>query len=888
MSASPDLREPPDSPDASPGKRPAPRRAFVAPLLGPAVGLCAGIAVAEWIAPRAQLCGSPGGRALLWIAPALPLLAWLGHWFVQWWEGKALATDRAARSGGALPLVLVATAALCGFSRHQVVLWQPPDSVARVAGDERELVRLRGRVISVPISLPPEVRNPHVRLAPSCTTRFLVQLLDAPGDPPAPIRGTASVTVLGEPAGGALPELGQCVVLAGWLRAPRGRRNPGEPDWAEWHRLQGVQATLLVENWGHVAREPAPGWVIGRWLAQLRSAARGMLFESAAAEDESTRLLDALLLGQRSRVSRRLDDAFQRTGLVHILSVSGFHLGVLAGFTYLVLRRILRLGRRVVALAVIAVTLCYVAMAEPGAPILRAAVMAVLACAAALLRRPFSALNWLSASALAILLYNPLELFRAGFQLSFLQVLGLIVLVPRADALIRSWRGGRAGAAPRPRDAHSIGAMIGRAALRAGGAAIVASVVAWAVSVPLVLHHFGLFTPLAAIQTLLLSPLFSLVIIAGFVTLLLRAIGAPLGDVAVVWLHDATNWLMAAVERLAGMPGTLVHVESPPGLLVLATYAAPAWLLAWRLPKARGAAPRARYFAFRRGATWRFAPPALVALFWIVWLAGLSGARRGGWTIAALDVGHGSACVIVSPAGAAAVFDCGTDANFDVGLVVEQAARRLGVVRVEFLALSHDDFDHYSGASSLIAAAGIPRVVAPQNFGEKRLRAFVPGDVPIERPMAGDRLALRDATWEVLWPRGDLPERTGENDTSLVVRARCGAVTILLTGDIEQAGMAGLLEAQAAGECDLKSDILIAPHHGSVLPLATEAFYRAVAPRIVVVSSREARPAVERLVRRAAGAGAVTLNTHECGAIVLRAAAGGDVPIETMRGPLAR
>ena len=863
---------------AAPGGRPARPR----PLLAPALAFIAGISVSE-------LGGCMPGWAhtLIWRATlaalALPLV---------------LAVRQRERPAAMRAVLLLAALGL-GLSRHQAVVRLPSHHVAHLATDEGVVTRIAGQIVTEPTTVPAEKRNPYLPFAPPAHVRFVLAAEELRAtNRPGPITGYVRVSVEAERLA---VRLGERVVVTGRLYRPRGARNPGETDWASLYRLQSIYAGLAAEGPEYVER--CAGGRVGTLalVARLRAWTRGLLFSPHADldADRTMRLLDAMVLGQRSAADRALNEVFLRTGAIHFLSVSGFHVGVLAGAAWLLVRRLLRGGRRAAAVVTLLAIVSYAVIAEPNAPILRAAIMGGLLCLAQLAGRPFCGLNWLALSALCILMCNPLELFRAGFQLSFAQVLALLTLVPGIyRALVQ-----RAADGDVPRDADSLAELVARRLWRWLVGLTVVCACAWAVSLPLVLFHFGRFAPLGALQSVVVSPLVAMTIVLAFVALLLGWVPA-VGPLLAVVLRATTDLLLRAVELLAQLPGTLIETQRPPAAFVLLVYAGLLWLLWTRRHGARPAAaphagatgpgPAAVTAGVRHPRRWPGTPVGigLVGLGVACWvLPDLS--RPADPALHVLAVGSG-ACALLTTAQGALLLDVGTSHNADAGETAVQAARALGADRLAALVLSHANFDHYSGAATVLNRLPTGRLVVNPYFAQaaaespavRQLLDTVPDALlPAAVWRAGDRFELGGVAIDVLWPPAGLDESWRPNDRSLVLRVAAAGRRIIIPGDIEGRALRSLVAAHEGGAIDLSADVLIAPHHGAVVPGATQAFYRAVAPRVVISSTGRDRPELRTLIRAAVGADVRLLSTDAVGAVTVRMAPPGALAVETPFAP---
>ncbi|TWT45775.1 ComEC family competence protein [Phycisphaerae bacterium RAS1] len=831
-----------------------------APLVIPALGFILGIAISDALggAHATTEWAVAGGSLALLIGLILPPL----------------------RSGIVAPTAMIFVLAIsAGFARHEATLRIPRDHVSRLLQTEPLLTRVVARVDSPPIVLPAVRRNPFLAYDPPPRTRFTAALLCAsPAEAPTPLSGTLRVGVEGEVRHLAV---GDTVELTGRLYRTVGRRNPGDIDWARWQWLQGIDAGLAIESPAGVRRMSASAPPLAAAKSRLRSLARSLLFESEAAVEpgDAERLLDTMILGQRSAVTKPINDAFIRTGTIHFLSVSGFHVGVLALMTWWTVRRLLWRGARFAAAATALVLLLYCLIAEPNAATTRATIMGLLACAAIWLRRPLSTLNWLALSAFVILALSPRELLRPGFQLSFVQVFFLVTLVPAALA----WLTRSADPELPPEDAHTWPAFFRRKAAAALLGLALVSVLLWLSALPLTVFHFGQFAPLSPIQTILLTPLIVVTTVLGFVSLALGALPL-LGSLATGALATMTDLLLRAVGFLASVPGTLWTAAAPPAALLAANYliAALVAALARTATVSLADAPPALVVRRRRAGRGCIAASLALVALWTGWLVTpVRPAPPAHPTAAVLSVGNGNATLLVTPDRRAFVIDVGTNTNSDAGATTLAGLRALGAAQFEGLLVSHADADHYCGAATLLA--GMPAPLFDTSYfelaaGSQSAVASLLGQIartPRRELRGGATLRLGETTLEVLWPPTGLGPNWADNDLSIVARWSAAGSALLAPGDIGVAAMSALLD-DAAVRGRLRADVLLAPHHGAVVARTAD-FLEAVAPHTIIISSLTPRPRLVELVLRTLGDRCRVLNTHDVGAVLIQMSPSGAI-----------
>lgn len=870
---------------------PAARTAAPSPLLAPAAAFLLGV----WAGGALGLQHLALRAAIAAAVALLLLLAALRH-------------CRGRRDGPGIILIATCAALGCGWLRHQASLIVPAHHLShhmQAIEADHVLTRLVGDVITVPRYTPPERRNPFIPFEPTGRIRFILAARAfRVGDELLPTAGRVRIAIAAEPVD---VRLGERIELTGRLYLPRGPQNPGEPDWRRWNELQGIDAGMFVSEIACITflgRDSTPATAVRRGLARFRAGVQGLLLEpfTDTSEQEARGLLDTLVLGQRSSASRRINEAFLRAGGMHFLAVSGFHVGVLAGGTYWFVAGLLRRRRATAAAAALATVLLYALVAEPNAPVLRATVMTALAAVALLSGRQVCVPNWLAAAAVLIVAILPNELFRAGFQFSFVLVLALLTIVPRCERyLLRRWRGEDAPAV-RPEYLtyrafflYSVGRAICTTALVA--------VIAWLVALPLTLYHFGRLAPWGMLGSFLLAVPAILAIWCSFLALflsgilgtLLAAIGLPAAGAALgEWLsflpRVLADSLIYVAELFGKLPGSLIYVPQPPLWQMLLFYAL-LILLALEPPaRLRWPVQLNLQAAVRRNLRLTTLAVLLVFSLGCGWSLVNSRRQARDCELHLFAVGDGAAHLLRAPDGAALLIDAGTMRNYDVGELLAASLAALRIRRLDAAFLTHANFDHYSGLPALLTNTRTSILHVTPFFAEtarstNSLRSLSETAAQAATALQALRLPGQlnsgGMRIDVLWPPADLPAREWSiNDRSLVLRVHSHGRVILLTGDIERDAIRGLLAAEAAGQIRLDADVLVAPHHGSVVP-ETAALLAAVQPELILVSAEKRRPSFVTAVRNALGSDCPVHFTGESGALALYISPDGAMRLHT-------
>ncbi len=825
----------------------------------PALAIAAGILLSDAIGPQSASCYL--GCTALAIGATIMVLR--------------LACAGQRRASVLLVLALVAV----GVARHGRTLHIPADHVSHVLREEPLLARVVATVVTPPVLQRAGRGNPFSPLPAVDRQRLLVALraFHTSGAQRS-ATGIVRVTVMH----GALDlRVGDELELTGWLRAPAGPRNPGAPDWARIAARQGIDADMFLKGPQYVRRKARGRSTFAAIRTKLRGYARYVLLADAplTLHPESTNLLDTMVLGKRSATERSLNEAFVRAGGAHFLAVSGFHVGVIA-FSAFWIASIIGLRRRPAVVAMVVIVGVYMLVAESKPPILRAGIVIAVVALAMLAQRPVNALNALALAATVILLATPNALFQAGFQLSFLQAAALVTLI----------RGFQARLQLKPPDTASLGLVLFRRTVTLAVGLLIVCTWAWLISLPLVLYHFQRVSLWGILGTWVMSPIVVVVIWLSFLKLLLGTLLPIVAGLLTAPIGVCTDWLLAVAHIVETLPGASVQTPTPTLEAVVASYIAlfggTWWVRTRRLSRPSDVVgrPDRVSFVLRHAAL-----VTLLSVAWLGWYAFPRTSRAAELWI--LDVGNGSAHLLVEPGGEALVVDAGTMGAYDVAPVVQRALRALRARPTDVL-VTHANFDHYSGVPTLATAEDLRLHVNPYFDAEvadgtlAKLAAGLPERTRAARRVlaAGDTFRHGAAAVEVLWPPA-APGPWPVNDRSLVIRVRCHGRRLLLTGDIEQAAQRALVRAAEVGEIDLDADVLIAPHHGAVLPQVTAAFFAAVSPEVVVASTRRAQPGLKPLVDTLFGQDCRTYLTREVGAVGIRVAPDGRIEVRTPFGP---
>jgi competence protein ComEC len=550
---------------------------------------------------------------------------------------------------------------------------------------------------------------------------------------------------------------------------------------------------------------------------------------------EDAPLARALLIADQRQIPAEMRDRYASAGLVHMLSISGLHVAVIAAAMEL-LFQVARMPRRAALLGAFVATGVYVAVIGAPPPALRSATMLGVAMISRLAQRPTS--PWAAwAIGAFIPLLAPRTVLDVGYQLS---VLGMCALVA-AGSLWRNHLATRL---------DGWKARIGRE--------LVTSLVACAVTAPLVAWVFGRVSLIAPVSNLVAAPVITLAQPVLFLALLLAPV-AP----AARFIAQAVHPLLFAFDWIAwsaaSVPGAAITVTTTVITALAAGCAAISLVIACisRYPS--------------RPAIVAVGSLALMVVFPAIPLA-----RSGGVELHVLDVGQGDAILLRTDAGRWVLFDAGPAWNgSDAGrrIVIPYVLRRGG--SLDSFVLSHPHNDHVGGAASVLSAMHPHRYWDAAFAGGAEayiasLAVAKKDGIDWHRVHPGDSVRIDGVTLSFLAP--DSAWTVGLKDPNLastIALVRYGVVRFLLVGDAERAEEDWLL---ARNPTELHADVLKVGHHGSSTSSSDE-FLAAVHPALAVISvgagNKYGHPSGD-VIRALARVGAEVLRTDEAGTIVVR------------------
>ncbi|WP_290740330.1 DNA internalization-related competence protein ComEC/Rec2 [Fibrobacter sp. UBA3718] len=602
----------------------------------------------------------------------------------------------------------------------------------------------------------------------------------------------------------SLPEPGDSICFEAQWYPVTPPTVPGAFDTREWLRSQGFAAYGKFRHW--------TSWR-GKWTAERSFYAFRQWIKrrfEAHLDPAETGLLLGLLAGDRSGIPDAIRNDFQRTGLVHVLAISGFHVVLLAGILSVFLKAT-RLPHKVANLIAIALLFVYVPVTGGSPAVKRAVLMFAIPQLGTMFGKPANTFNSLGVALLFILLPDPSQLWNPGFQLSATATAG-ILLGNSCNPFKSIPEGLRKSSLWKLTEGYVLSPTY-------------VTLCATLATAPFLIHHFKTLSPLAWLGNIIIVPLVSWGMQAGLFALL-----SPIEFLCDTFCAAAGFFLRMAsflTRLLSDSSGAAITVGpfSPAILLLLGTLFA-------LLPAIR-----------KNAVAKKFGLLCLLLFSAIFCVQGYMRISHPSWNLTLIDVGQGDSILLTTPSGKHILVDSGDRSKRDMGKdVIVPFLRHSGIQRLDALVITHPDLDHFGGASSILRTFPVKEL-----WINECSRTEAKADWQKTIATAADReISIRDIgrgfTWrehrfeiQAVHPN---PNSTAglkcsdANQGSITLRAHGLGHSAMLTGDLTAAGEKEIL----ASDANIRSDILKLGHHGSKTS-SSAPFLDAVAPQLALISS---------------------------------------------------
>ena len=549
--------------------------------------------------------------------------------------------------------------------------------------------------------------------------------------------------------------------------------------------------------------------------AKFRQLAIAALLDNTES-DNDMRLVEALVLGSRTKIDRKLYEDFIKTGLVHLVALSGLNVGILAGVAWWLSKKagLLHKGR---SIACIIATIIFLLVVPATSSTLRAGIMFIIFCLGRLFNRRSSGLNSLAVSAILLLLIRPMDFLDAGFQLSFAAVLGILLFYePIRNFLLLP--------AEPLRETHFY------TSLRMPLDMLSVGLAAWIAVIPIIAWHFHQFQLLTAIWTVPASVPVTIILILGTLKILLNPLLPTLAAGLAVIVDFSAKILSYLVTIFAKVPLSQIITGKTSIYFVLFFYLL---LFLWK------------FFPFRRKTILNLIYPAAMIFLFIAAVSINKFKTLNNLQLTILSVGHGQAAAIQLPGGQNIIIDAGSMSRNNIGdRIVNPFLNYTATDKIDSVFISHDDIDHYNGIPEILKNHDCTNVYTTPQFIQSAATSET--DAMLSDFLRSRNLSLCITPQKILlgktaitrlWPKETSTETPlSDNESSLVLLLEYAGRKIIFCSDVTKDVQNQLINLYPA----LDIDIMITPHHGSARTLEP-LFLKALKPEFLITSCSEAR-----------------------------------------------
>jgi len=627
------------------------------------------------------------------------------------------------------------------------------------------------------------------------------------------------------------------------LPAPQSARNFFTFDYKEYLYRMGIFRTAFVYEEDFVRYESDEGDPIFKYLIfPIRRHIEYVIRETLKGDVGG--FLEGIVLGGGKQLSRETNEHFVNVGVVHVLAVSGLHVGIIAMLFYLLFKTIFHMDRRWSTISVMVVLLIYMMITKMRPSVMRASLMVSIVMSGQVFGRKPRLLNSIGIAALTLLMINPMRFFDVGFQLSFGATFGIVYLYPRLVDML-------------PQKLTKSKNIFSSLVVQAG----LVSICAQLGTFPILTYHFHRFAILSVFANIVVVPTIAFALSLGFLSIFTGIFSMWLANI-----FSAANWIiLTLVIKFVSKFSEIKYASiSFPHLGI--------WFIGL-------------FFAILLFGVNAKRSRRSLYIFLILLVLSPTGyfvykkfAEKPEMWILFMDVGQGDCVYIKYPNGRTMLIDGGFGKNYEY--VIKPFVRAQGKTGVDEMLMTHAHMDHFAAMLPFVNEFDVERFAA--NFSVSSAVTYNQLLQSVsERVEYSDTIRTGDTLINIapvrgryLWPDttvigDDCVLSTTINNSSTVLQLQYGDVKILLPGDAEEEVEEHL--AEVYGD-ELRSHIYKAAHHGSKTSNSGK-YMQHIRPEITVVSvgdKNKFRHPSPQTIARFDSLGTVTLRTDKVGAVWIK------------------
>jgi competence protein ComEC len=663
--------------------------------------------------------------------------------------------------------------------------------------------------------------------------------------------------------------------------------NPGNFNYEHIMNIHGIYASGFINNNAGIILLRNNSLSSTRLeLESFRDYLKQIIYKNSPSPQRE--VIEAMTIGNQNEIPADIRDTFNKTGTSHILSISGLHIGMVGATSFLFIFLILKLSEYLMlrfniikpaATAAFIVILIYTFISGMEVTVIRSTLMAFIFLIALLSGKQKDLYTTLAAAALIILIISPEALFDISFQLSFVSVLALIYIVPRFRDI--------------PSKKISSLPLWMQSIIRYAYLSVIVCVAATIGTLPLIMYYFNRVSCVTIIANLITVPLLGTLTLAVCMLFILFAFFSPtIAGYFIKLASYLTQISINIINKLAGLPFSYITLTTPNLIEIIFFY-----LFIFLLIKfidQRNKQNRNNGFSpiLFNASKYLLIITVIFIIADIIYLT-FKDKLSSKLTITVIDVGQGNSTLVQFPGGKRMLIDGGgvSESSFDVGKsVIAPFLYKKRIGDIDTIVLSHPHPDHLLGLIYIMNNFSVCQLwksnlpINLEYFPEWE-KAIKFNSININQVSnISSEIIFNGVRVNILWPPNyslkDIHNLSYDkiNDSSLVLKITFGHIKFLIPGDISADIEKRLIQSKA----DLKSDVLLVPHHGSNHSSSPE-FIKAVASRYAIVSAGKSNTFKHphpSLLERYKEAGVSILRTDRDGAIILTTD-GNDLHIDT-------
>ncbi|AQQ70876.1 ComEC family competence protein [Limihaloglobus sulfuriphilus] len=632
------------------------------------------------------------------------------------------------------------------------------------------------------------------------------------------------------------------------MRKPRKQSNPGQFDFAGYLAAQKIKYTAFTNDIKAIEITGRDKYSLTSLSGVFRTKALELLAKGFDRSEPALNMAAAVTLGERSTLPPAMYESLRKSGLMHLLSLSGLHIGMITAMIWW-LGKLFALTRKQRGALCLLLLMLFILAVPSRSPVIRAAVVCSVFCLSAILGKRAVSFNTLSLAAIILLLVNPRNLFNTGFVLSFLAVAGILIFYkPIQNRLVSVLKIDRINSRITRWLCYYILSILtmGTCAMIFGAGAC--------------LYYFYGTNILSPVWTILSMPVFSILLSAGLLKIAAVSVIPGIEYIFNPVLEWCALIFSKQLELTAAIPAGFIQTGSISAALIAAFYLC-LLIFAYsshyqkRLPK-------------------RISAGAALAVILMILAAKWTNSHPNGLRLTVFSVGHGACSMITLPDASCYIMDCGSKNIDDLGrsVIINYAAYR-DIKTADAAILSHNHLDHVNGIDGIVNGLRPEKIIVNRYFCDES-RSVARTVMEIGKGIINSRpddFSDCDAVFSFYSPQ-KIPAND-INAQSMAAVIEYAGRKIIFPGDMPPQQQRQMLEQIP----DIRADILILPHHG-FSKWAQPSFIEQASPSIAIGSCRE----YDYLKRGFKSDGITTFYTPVNGCIEILIKPDGEIIAETM------